>query len=481
MNKQEEQGAAAAEEEVEEPASPIAQYFNSSALSIAILGVLELQVPFDDSQAMALLKSLFLPINPRFSSIMVRDKNGGKQWKRVEVNLRDHVKVPTFPPGTSSGFYDDHFSDYLTKIAMEQLPQSRPLWEIHIVKYPTRTAASHVIFKLHHAIGDGYSIMGALLSCLKRADDPSLPLTFPALRKGLNSQANSDGEAAGIFRRVPRVLSGLLNTVSDFGWSLLKSSYVEDDRTPIRSSADGVEFRPMRITTITFSLDQIKQIKSNLQVTVNDVIAGIIFLGARLYMQEAGPEFSKANSTALVLLNTRKNLAGYKSVAEMMSPSHDTKWGNQFAFLHIAIPELTKSESSDPISFVSKAQKTIRRQKNSGAVFLTGKLLDTLKRCMGPEAAAQHIHHTLKNSSMTITNMIGPVEQLTLADHPCAGIYFMVVGSPQSLTITLVSYMGNLRVAVGSEKGFVDSQKFQSSIQKAFEMMFKAAVKPANP
>ncbi|XP_052206302.1 wax ester synthase/diacylglycerol acyltransferase 4-like isoform X2 [Diospyros lotus] len=480
MNKQEEEGAAAAaaeeEEEEVEPVSPTGQYFNSSALSIAVLGVLESQVPIDDSQTMALLKDLFLPINPRFSSIMVRGKNGEKQWKRVEVNLRDHIKVPTFPPGMSSGFYDDHFSDYMTKIAMEQLPQSRPLWEIHIIKYPTSTAAGQVIFKLHHAMGDGFSMMGALLSCLQRADDPSLPLTFPALKMGLDS----DGGAAGMFRRVPRVLSGLLNTVFDFGWSLLKSSYVDDDRTPIRSSADGVEFRPIRISTVTFSLDQIKQIKSNLKVTVNDVIAGIIFLATRLYMQEAGPEFSKANSTALVLLNTR-NIAGYKSLAEMISPNHDTKWGNQFGFLHVAVPELTKSESSDPISFVSRAQKIIRRKRDSGAVFLTGKLLDTLRRYMGPEAVAQHIHNTLKNSSMTISNMIGPVEQLALSNHPCAGIYFMVVGVPQSLTITMVSYMGNLRVAVGTEKGYVDSQKFQSSIQKAFEMMFKAAVKSANP
>jgi hypothetical protein len=33
---------------------------------------LELEVPFDDSLAIPLLNDLFLPINPRFSSIMVQ-------------------------------------------------------------------------------------------------------------------------------------------------------------------------------------------------------------------------------------------------------------------------------------------------------------------------------------------------------------------------------------------------------------------------
>lgn len=55
----------------EEPVSPSGQYFNSKTLSVCILAVLEFEIPIDDSCAMDLLQNLFLPINPRFSSIMV--------------------------------------------------------------------------------------------------------------------------------------------------------------------------------------------------------------------------------------------------------------------------------------------------------------------------------------------------------------------------------------------------------------------------
>lgn len=58
-------------DDVSEPVSPTGQYFNSSILSICVLGVLESQTPIDDSSAMLLLKDVFLPISPRFSSIMV--------------------------------------------------------------------------------------------------------------------------------------------------------------------------------------------------------------------------------------------------------------------------------------------------------------------------------------------------------------------------------------------------------------------------
>jgi hypothetical protein len=45
----------------------------------------------------------------------------------------------------------------------------------------------------------------------------------------------------------------------------------------------------------------------------------------------------------------------------------------------------------------------------------------------------------------------------------------------QSLNVTMVSYMGNMRVAVGSEKGFIDPHKFKSFVMNAFEMTLKAA------
>jgi hypothetical protein len=59
------------DDEIEEPVSPTGQYLNSSSLSVCILGVLESEIPIDDKQTMSLLQDVFLPINTRFSSIMV--------------------------------------------------------------------------------------------------------------------------------------------------------------------------------------------------------------------------------------------------------------------------------------------------------------------------------------------------------------------------------------------------------------------------
>ncbi|KAL0001963.1 hypothetical protein SO802_015744 [Lithocarpus litseifolius] len=454
-------------EEGLEPVSPTGQYFNSSVLSVSIIAVMEFEIPINSLPSiMSLLKDVFLPINPRFSSIMVTGEKGEKQWKRVEVKLEDHINVPIFPIGLSPDSYDEYFDDYISKIAMNHFPQNKPLWEIHIVKYPTSNAAGTIIFKLHHALGDGYSLMGALLSSMQRADNPSLPLTFPFRQR---SESKSDRLSRG----VSQLVSLIFNTIHDFGWSVLKSNLIEDDQTPIRSGEKGVEFRPITISTMTFSLDHIKFIKDKLG-TINDVITGIIFFGTRLYMQEVCQKSSKADSTAIVLLSTR-TVKGYKSVKEMIKPESDTPWGNQFGLLHVSIPKFTNLKSTNPLEFVLKVHKIIRKKRNSSSVYFTGCLLSIMKKLKGPEAASKYIHRASNYSSMSISNMIGPVEQMALVKHPVKGLYFMTLKVPQSLTITMVSYMGNLRVAVGLEKGFLDPHKFKSCVINAFEMTFQAA------
>lgn len=54
-----------------EPVSPTGQCLNTSVLSMSVLGVLESEVPIDESKIMSFLQDVFLHINPRFCSIMV--------------------------------------------------------------------------------------------------------------------------------------------------------------------------------------------------------------------------------------------------------------------------------------------------------------------------------------------------------------------------------------------------------------------------
>lgn len=88
--------------------------------------------------------------------------------------------------------------------------------------------------------------------------------------------------------------------------------------------------------------------------------------------------------TALVLLNTR-NISSYQSVDEMTKPNARSPWGNQFGFMHVSLPTCANAESADPLYFVLQAKKIIKAKRNSLVVYLTGRLLETLRRIKGPE------------------------------------------------------------------------------------------------
>jgi len=47
------------------------------------------------------------------------------------------------------------------------------------------------------------------------------------------------------------------------------------------------------------------------------------------------------------------------------------------------------------------------------------------------QAYAKHIYDTLRNSSVVISNLIGPVEPMALANHPVKGFYFTMSGGPE--------------------------------------------------
>lgn len=57
------------------------------------------------------------------------------------------------------------------------------------------------------------------------------------------------------------------------------------------------------------------------------------------------------------------------------------------------------------------------------------------------KAAAQYVHNTIRNPSMAVTNMIGPVEKMALSNQPVKGLYFMVVNSPQVSSIFATIYI----------------------------------------
>ena len=58
------------------------------------------------------------------------------------------------------------------------------------------------------------------------------------------------------------------------------------------------------------------------------------------------------------------------------------------------------------------------------------------------QAVAKHLYGTLRNSSVVMSNLIGPVEPMALANHPVKGLYFIMSGAPEVTIISSLWFAG---------------------------------------
>ncbi|XP_056698723.1 wax ester synthase/diacylglycerol acyltransferase 7 [Spinacia oleracea] len=399
-------------------------------------------------------------------------------WKKVEININDHVKVPIITKDLSTEEYSTVYDDYISELAINEIALDKPLWELHIFNYPTKSASATLIFKFHHAIGDGTSLMGIVLSCIQRSDDHSKPLTFPA---GTTSRENKHTHKTimKVINIVPKLMASTFYSFYDFGESL-RLLYSEDDRTPIRSGDTDINHH-YSLCRVDLSLIDVKRIKTTLGVTVNDVVVGIIFLGTRLYMQEINHgQINNTRSRIVITFNIRSDKR-YARPEEMVEEHTKVPWGNRFALYDLPITNLKEDDFRNPLKFILKAHKLIKRKRNTPlAIYLFYGFLGVIRLFGGLEAATKTFERTSKNCSFVMTNMMGPTEKMSLANHPVKGFYFMPTGVRSSLTVSVMSYMEQLTIGLVVEKGFIDHNRLMKCVEKAFQLILQAATTTSN-
>lgn len=479
-----------------QPVNPISQAISSSLLSLAVNVVFEFEEPIADvTRFTKAIEDAALPRNPLFSCIMKEDDLGVLRWEKTTVNTIDHTFIAEFPPGKES--YDASVHDYISKLALKPFDPSRPLWEFHFLNSKTNKAKAKatMVFRFHHALGDGISFMSALFCIAKRVDNPHLPPTFPNAKP--SNQSSHSGITLKFIQTLRYMMLVLWYTLVDvIGSSLRMTGWIDDSQMPIRGPPE-VENKSVALSSASFLLEDLKQIKNSIGGTVNDVITGIVFYGVQRYLQirfsavaEYGlqdayekrfemPEdtvikqIKKLKLTALCLINMRA-LAGIQNLDEMLKPKAQAPWGNHFAFLPVRVPILGQVEN--PLEFVRRAKSEMDRHKMSLGAGINGKLMAYLGWLKGPQAISRYLYNILANSTIAISNMIGPMEKVAIDGNTIKSFSFFVSGAPQSLEVFIVSYAGVVVVQVYAQKGYVDANMLSKCFIEASTEIKKAAL-----
>lgn len=383
------------------------------------------------------------------------------------MNVDDHVIVPDLDPNMDSP--DQFVEDYLADLTKHPFDLSKPLWEVHILNVKTSDAAALGVFKIHHSLGDGVSLISLLLACARKSSDPNALPTLPVARK--KPQPTTRSSHSGFlkcFFGSLMLLRVLWNSVVDIALFLATMVFLKDKNDFMRYGAhhDHGEQPPKRFVYKTFSFDDIKLVKNAMGVTVNDVVMGITQAGLSRYLNKKhGKDKGDHNNAlannlpkdirlrAVLVMNLRSHTM-IEGLAKRMEA--DTKvdwdWGNLVGYvllpLHIGIKD-------DPLDYIRDAKATIDRKKQSYEAQLSYSATKCFLNTLGLGVAVPLMHNSIGNTTLTFSNLVGPLEEVSFYGHPMTFLAPSFYGAPQPLIVSFQSYMNKMTVVVAVDEDII--------------------------
>lgn len=404
----------------------------------------------------------------RFQLVDVPLKFHHPMWREhVEVDLDYHVRPLRLPgPGGRR-----EFDQAVGEIASTPLDRSRPLWVMYFVE-GLADGNVGVINKVHHALADGVAsgnLMARAMDLQNAPDDDrEFYETDPApSRSELMTEALRDH-----FRQIQRIPGTVRYTAEGIGRIRRSSRRLGPSLTrpfdPPPTFMNHVLTPERRFATATLALDDIKEVRKHLGVTINDVVL-TISTGAvrRLLLAYDG----RADAPLLV------------SVPVSIDPDPGRIWGNKFTTLTVPVP----THLADPIERVHEVHTATQSAKE-------------IHQLAGPElfgrwanyfppvpvaAMSQQMARREKQTKMlnfAVSNVPGPRERGRVAGAVVREIYSvgpLVLGS--GLNITVWSYVDQLSISVLTDGATVEDphEVTDAMIDDFRELRTAAGLSPA--
>ncbi|WOG96608.1 hypothetical protein DCAR_0415944 [Daucus carota subsp. sativus] len=420
-----------------QPLSPMAQLFHEPGSNLYIVAIMGFKTKLQPDIVKPILMHIFVK-HPRFSSLQVEDKESGElKWIPTEVDLEKHVIVPDLDPNMDGA--DQFVEDYVSNLSKTNIVNSKPMWEIHLLNVKTSDAEAVLIYRIHHSIGDGMSLVALILL---------------------------GGFVSALYV--------LWNTFVALFMFVLTALFLKDTETPLKGPP-GVELKPRRIT-------------------INDVVLGVTQAGLSRYLNRRYGELQ--NNIGLITDQEQKKSKSYlpKSIrlraAFFFNLRASTKidavpdeegtetarFGNKIGYV---ILPFKIGLRDDPLDYVRQAKAVIDRKKASLEPFFTYLFLKFFIKFFGIRAAGALSHKIFCNTTLWFSNVPGPREEISFHGHDMTFSACSCYGQPSALLIHVISYTDKISFVLSTEEDTIpDPHSLCDDLEESFKLI-KAAVVPS--
>jgi diacylglycerol O-acyltransferase len=403
----------------------------------------------------------------RFQLVDIPFKFHHPMWREhVEVDLEYHVRPLRLPrPGGRR-----EFDGAVGESASTPLDRSRPLWVMYFVEGLSDGNVG-VINKVHHALADGVASGNLIARAMDLQDPPDdrefyetdrAPSRSDLMTEALRDHFRQIGRIPATVRYTAQGIARIRRSSRKLGPSLTRPfdpppTFMNHVLTPER-----------RFATATLALDDIKEVRKHLGVTINDVVLAISTGAVR---------------KMLLAYDGRADAPLLASVPVSIDPDPDRIWGNKFTTLTVPVP----THLADPVERVHAVHAAAQSAKE-------------LHQLAGPElfgrwanyfppapvaAMSQRMARSEKQTKIlnfAVSNVPGPRERGHVAGAIVREIYSvgpLVLGS--GLNITVWSYVDQLSISVLTDGATVeDPHEITDAMVEDFRELRTAAGLPGD-
>ncbi|KAG2313147.1 hypothetical protein Bca52824_024704 [Brassica carinata] len=457
----------------EVPVSPFSRLFSMPGLDCFNIVTIGFKNEANPSAIIEGLKNTLLN-HPRFSSILETGLGENKaKWIPTKVKVEDHVVFPEIDPTIENP--DQFLEDYTSNMVFSPIDMSKPLWEMHILNMKTSDAESLLVSRFHHSLGDGMSLMSLLLACSRKTSDlEALPtLVAPKKSKVTNVWWS-------LVARLWFIIRLMCNTFVEVYKFLLILCSVRDATTPLMEKPSAT-LSPNKFIHRVISLDDVKIVKNAMDMTVNDVILGMVQAGLSRYLSqkydsETNLKLRRSLENvclrAVVFFNLRSNKK-IEDLAKMMAKRSTSRWGNSIGY--VMIPLWMRYEN-DIFEYIRRAKKIMDRKKLSLEPLFSYVLLKLTVEVFGFKALRTLAMRIFGRSTIILSNVAGPSEEISLFDHQISYVAASISGFPQALIVHITSYVNKVIINLGVDLDVIpDPHHLCDHMVEALKMMKSAA------
>ncbi|KAI4367605.1 hypothetical protein MLD38_023324 [Melastoma candidum] len=322
---------------------------------------------------------------------------------------------------------------------------------------------------LHHAPGNGISLMSLLLMSCRRADDPG---TMPTIGVSRRSDLRT-GRRKGLVEVVMAVLSLVWWTVVYALEFIARSLRVKDTRTVI-GGGEGVEPWLRRLRTASFRIDDTKAVKAAVSDAVRFFLdAPQISLYEMIIFFFLKEVMDGSKITGMLMVNLREQ-PGLQEFSVVMKGDPGLRWGNRFVVFLLPIKYRSGGSNGDPLDPLRRAKVMLDRKK--------GSLEAHFSYFIGNMVASILNYRIICNTTFTILNMIGPQEEITEMDNPITHFRVTTSSLPTALMMHMVSYAGRADMQILVAKDVIPEPRFLAKrFEEALLKMKAAATATTGP